>query len=303
MSYFCENAKKEMLVSPIRSRKSQLAFISAIFHTLGSIAVSRGKKIFTVKTDNQVLIDIIDDILFSMYRRKSEYDCDEGQMVIDGEHVQKMLLDCRILVMGELGEVFYRPGIAPEILTDSVAEATYLRGMFLGTGSISITKGYHLEFAFTNEFLATDCIMLLNKLGFDAKSVSRKDKTVVYFKDADTISDLLVRLGASISVLKLAEIMAERSVKKVANSLLNCDIANIDKTLKLSEQQTQAILFLQEGGHFDKLDDKLKNASLERIKFPDDSLAQLAKRMDISKSGLRHRLDKIVAIYSSLKQD
>lgn len=296
MRYFCENAKSEMLGAALRSRRSKLAFMSAIFHTLGSIALAGGSRIFTVKTENEALINVIDDILFSMYRKKSQYDYDDKQMIIFGSHVQKMLIDCRILVVDDSGEANYQPGIASEILADPMAEATYLRGMFFGTGSISITKGYHLEFAFTNDFLASDCIMLLQKQGFSAKRVVRKDKTVVYFKDADVISDVLARLGATMSVLKLADIMAERSVNKMANSQLNCDIANIDKTLKLSSIQIEAIKTLQRTGQFDCMDDKLKEAAAVRLEHPDDSLSQLAKSMDISKSGLRHRLDKIVAI-------
>lgn len=296
MSHFCENAKTEMLKAPFRSRRSQLAFLSAIFHTIGSLIISSGNRTFAVKTTNLALKLVMDDILMQLYRSTSTYDSEENLVIIQGDFVQNLLLETRILSRDASGEISYDPGINPEILADPNAEMSYLRGMFLGAGSMSVIKGYHLEFAFTNNFLASDCVMLLSKHGIIAKTVAHKDKTVVYIKNVDTISDLLARLGAVKSVLTLADIVVERSANRVANSKFNCDIANIDRIVNSSTKYTTAIAKLKENGSYESLDDKLKIVAEFRIKNADISLDALSVLVGISKSGLRHRLDKILAL-------
>ncbi len=287
----------------MRSRRTQTAFLSAVIHTIGSLGISQGQKRVTLKTDNLGIKTIVDDILYGFYKSNSVYDYDESQIEIAGDYVERLLLDCRILVWGSDGETHYEAGIDEDILTDPQAISAYLRGVFLGCGSISIIKGYHLEFALSNSVLASDTMKLLNSLQLKAKTIEHNNKTVVYIKDAEIIGDVLAMLGATKAVLKLADTVATRSVTKVANSRLNCDMANIDKTVMSAEKQLASIQFLKNNGMFCHLDSKLQDACLQRELNPTDSLSMLSQKAGISKSGLRHRLDKIVSLATQASKE
>lgn len=183
----------------------------------------------------------------------------------------------------------------------------YVRGVFLGSGSLSVpdtqskrSGGYHLEFTFGGEDAANDVISVLAGYGIWAHLTVRNDKYVVYVKDSENVSDCLALLGAEKTVLKLNETMAALAFKSDITRRTNCDIANINRSIDASLGVTEAIAKIECGGAFDTLDEKLKAAATARRENPDASLAELANILGISKSGLKHRLDRLVDIADKL---
>ncbi|MCL2255339.1 MAG: DNA-binding protein WhiA [Firmicutes bacterium] len=173
-------------------------------------------------------------------------------------------------------------------------EKAFLSATFLWTGSISISHGYHLEFKVHEEEMADDIVRAMDKFGVEAKKIIHQNKFVVYVKGAEKVTDALAALGAPKAVLSLHEITVLKNVRAKANRLSNYDVSNINKSLVSSHEQIEAIKKLQERGVFDTLDEKLKEVAEAREKNPSASYEELAGMLGISKSGLRHRLNKIL---------
>ena len=176
-----------------------------------------------------------------------------------------------------------------------------LKGSFLSNGYISDpNKDYHLEILFKSKTIAEYFIKLLSVIDFTPKilkrEISKKNIYVVYIKEADQISFFLSILGASSSLIKFEEIRVEKDVKNNINRNINCEVANLSKTIKSSVTQINAIEKIKRLNKFEDLTDKLKEVVMLRENNKEESLESLAKMINISKSGLKHRLDKLVQI-------
>ena len=176
-----------------------------------------------------------------------------------------------------------------------------LKGAFLGSGCIvDPNLDYHFEVTFKNKACADYFIHLLSVLDFMPRIVKRKKIYNVYIKDSDQISLFLSLIGASNAMLKFEQIRVEKEVKNNINRSINCETANLAKTIKSSVAQIDAINKLKANGVFETLNDKLKYTANLRLKYPNESLEFISKKTEekgyITKSGLKHRLDKIIAI-------
>ena len=300
MNSFCEDAKAEILAVPLRARRSRIAFVSALARTAGTLVFSGGQKCLVIRTPNAALKDRILQLLTDIYGSGAEFSETRDSVTVEGTVLEKVLQDLKIFVLQDDGELAYESGIHRDFLVGGVSEA-YLRGLFLGAGAVSLKPGYHLEFAFTNGFLAADCVVFLEKSGFGAKTVARKDKTVVYIKESEKVSDLLAYMGAAKAVMKLNGVAVSRDANRITNRRLNCDLANIDKTVILSGNQAEAISVLAESGVLERLDGKLKETARLRLAYPEMSLSDLAGLLGISKSGIRNRLQKLTEIAKEMK--
>lgn len=173
----------------------------------------------------------------------------------------------------------------------------FLRGLFVSFGNItSPDKGYHMEFSMMSEDEAKAVTELLNSQGFFPKTTKRKNRYVVYFKNTGEIEDLLCKIGANSAAFELMNSKIVSEIRNNANRQVNCDAANINKTLNASKRHIEAIRLINEAGVYNELSEDLKEAALLRSQFPEATLAQLGMKFSppISKSGVNHRLEKIV---------
>lgn len=189
--------------------------------------------------------------------------------------------------------------------------SAYVRGMFLGCGSFSVRGaeqadsqkgggGYHLEFSFVSESLADELAELLAKKDISVRKMVRGDKYVVYAKDSESVGNCLALMHADKTVLKLADTVVTLSMKKDINRRNNCDIANMTRVANAAVDVTAAIEKISRIVGLNTLPPKLLEAADARINSPDLSLGDLAYELGISKSGLKHRYDKIIEIASKL---
>lgn len=180
-----------------------------------------------------------------------------------------------------------------------------LKGAFLSTGCIvDPNLDYHFELVIKNKACADYIFNLLSVLEFTPKIIKRKKSNnyMLYIKDSEQISYFLSMLEANNAMLKFEQIRVEKDVKNQINRTTNCQTANIAKTIKSSVIQIEAIEKIKRKGKFDTLSDKLKYTANLRLKYKNESLdyiSKITKNSDnekdyISKSGLKHRLDKIV---------
>ena len=182
-----------------------------------------------------------------------------------------------------------------------------IKGAFLSSGCITNpNNSYHFEIALKNKACSEFLINLLAFLEFTPKLIKREklSQYVVYIKDSEQISLLLNLMEASKSLLDFENIRVEKDVKNNINRTVNCETANLTKTVNASLKQIDAINKIKRHNRFNTLDEKLKEVADIRIKFKDESIdflsKELSKKEKISKSGVKHRLDKIIKIADSL---
>lgn len=174
-----------------------------------------------------------------------------------------------------------------------------IRGMFLGSGSINNPeKKYHFEIVLKNKENLEFANELLKKLNINSKMLITEKKYSLYIKEGEEISKILALLGANKAVMKFEEIRVQREMRGKVNRIVNCETANLNKTINASIEQIAAIKKLQKDGEFSKLDDKLKEIAMLRLENPDLPLIDLGKMLKepVGKSGVNYRLKKIMEI-------
>lgn len=180
-------------------------------------------------------------------------------------------------------------------------EKAYIRGVFLGSGSINNPHNkYHIEIILNNNKNTEYIIEILKKYGINFKvlyaSNKNKAKNSIYSKDGEEISKFLAFIGASSAVLKFEEIRVYRDMRNNVNRIVNCETANLAKTVDASVKQINAINKLKETGKFNDLPDNLKELANLRIENPESSLIELGKMLKepLGKSGVNYRMKRII---------
>ena len=172
----------------------------------------------------------------------------------------------------------------------------YIRGAFLGSGYINNPeKDYHLEVIFKNIDFAKRAIDFLNDYSIKA-NILHKPKTIsIYIKDSDEISKFLAFIGANSAVLRFEEIRVIRDMKNNVNRLVNCETANLNKTISASVEQIDIIKKLRKTRKFDKLPNDLKEIAILREKNPEATLEELGKMLEkpIGKSSVSNRFKRL----------
>ena len=171
-----------------------------------------------------------------------------------------------------------------------------IRGIFLGSGSVNNPENkYHLEMILSTQESANIIKELLEKAEIHLKEMKRKSGFSLYLKEGEEISKLLAFIGANSAVLKFEEIRVLRDMKNNINRKVNCETANLSKTITAAVKQINAIQKLQKEGKFENLPDSLKEIAILRLENPDASLIELGQMLKepIGKSGVNHRLKQL----------
>lgn len=172
----------------------------------------------------------------------------------------------------------------------------FVRGIFLGSGSVNNPENkYHLEMILNIKQNAKIVKELLEKMQINMKEMQRKSGYSLYLKEGEEISKFLALIGANSAVLKFEEIRVLRDMKNNINRKVNCETANLSKTINAAVKQIEAIKTLQKEGKFERLSDNLKEIALLRLENPDASLTELGQMLKnpIGKSGVNHRLKQL----------
>ncbi|MDO4515794.1 MAG: DNA-binding protein WhiA [Bacillota bacterium] len=189
------------------------------------------------------------------------------------------------------------------LLEETHCRQAFLRGAFLAGGSVTDPlKGYHLELSTTHRSVSREMTTLLLELGYAPKEVVRKANYITYFKQSEAVEDLLTAIGAPVSAMELMNAKAEKLLRNGVNRRVNCEAANVDKTVDAALEQRRAIQAIREAGVFDDLTPKLREAAQLREAYPELSLSQLAGLCDppVTKSSLSHRLRKLIELSGKL---
>ena len=184
------------------------------------------------------------------------------------------------------------------VVEEDCCKAAFLRGAFLSGGSVTDPgKGYHFELATTHQSVARQGYTLIQEvMGFAPKSAKRGGGQVLYLKQSDQISDMLIYLGAHIAAMGIMEAKMEKELNNKVNRRCNCDDANTSKVVEAAQEQLASIRILRQRGIMEHLPSKLYQAAVAREENPAASLTELAAMMEppISKPAMNHRLKKLV---------
>jgi len=188
-------------------------------------------------------------------------------------------------------------------LKDMESRRAFLRGAFLGCGSVNKPQSdYHLEFMTTKENFADQIIRVLKMFRLNARKVERKEEFVVYLKEGDAVTSCLQIMGAQSALMNFENVRIMKDVRNTINRQVNCETANLQKTVNAAVRQLDAIRIIDKHQGLDSLPIRLYEAAILRQEFPDGSLQELVDayetkyKRELTKSGIGHRLRKLEAI-------
>ena len=183
------------------------------------------------------------------------------------------------------------------LLEDECCRTAFLRGAFLAGGSVTDPeKRYHLELTGSHAQASREMSALLTEMGFLPHSVRRSGSSVIYFKQSEHIEDLLTTIGAPAAAMDIMTAKVDKEIRNGANRAMNCDMANVNKTVDAALEQIAGIRRLESSGRLAQMPEKLRQAARLRLENPEMSLQQLAERCDppVSKSCMNHRMRKLM---------
>ena len=200
--------------------------------------------------------------------------------------------------------LMYNPTVKERLVRKDCCKKSYLRGVFLGSGSLSDPQNsYHLEIVTNSEEYSESLVKFMESMGLEPKISSRKQNLVVYFKESEQIILFLGLIGAHNALLKLEDIRIQKEMRNNINRMMNCEIANINKTVTAAARQVENIKLIAEKIGFAKLPYQLRAVAEARLANPEVSLKELGELMEppLGKSGINHRMRKIEEIADDLR--
>ena len=191
------------------------------------------------------------------------------------------------------------------VVQQSCCKRAYIRGAFLASGSISDPeKGYHLEIVYPDERKAQQLQTIIRSFSVDAKIVQRKKSYVVYVKEGAQIVDMLAVMEANVALMDLENIRILKEMRNSVNRKVNCETANINKTVNAAVKQMEDIKLIQQVMGFEQLSDGLAQIAELRMQYPEATLKELGMMLSpqVGKSGVNHRLRKLSALADELRE-
>jgi DNA-binding protein WhiA len=192
----------------------------------------------------------------------------------------------------------------PRLIKSACCRRAFLRGAFLGAGSISDPKkGYHMEFVCSGKDKAEQLKSVIQGFDIEAKIVVRKKYYVVYLKEGAGIVDLLNVMEAHVALMDLENLRIIKEMRNSINRRVNCETANISKTVNAAARQIEEIEYLRDHYGLKKLPDSLREMAELRLEYPDAPLKELGEYLDppVGKSGVNHRLRKLSELAEKLR--
>ncbi len=286
---FSGEVKEELAKNISPARHCQLAEFAAIMNFCGQFGRDKdGRYTIGFQTENEALVKKGFTLLKKLFNIEPEIG----------------------LTQQEVQDIVRKAGDAQEPVSrltvkNNCCKRAFLRGAFLSIGSISDPqKGYHLEFVCTTEKKAEQLQDMIREFDIEAKIILRKKYYVVYLKEGSAIVDLLNVCGAPVSLMNLENLRILKEMRNSVNRRVNCETANISKTVSASARQIRDIEYIREHYGFSKLPDSLRRMAEVRLDNPDAPLKELGEYLvpPVGKSGVNHRLRKLSELADKLRE-
>lgn len=307
---FSSDVKKELLKKSDYTRHCNIAELSSIVNVCGKFFYSKDNLKVKIQTENINVVKKTNHLINSLFHLEIDF------VVVQNEHsnrksyiltIENFAYDLLLMtgIMSKNDNVIeIEKRVEPLIVKKDCCKKAYIRGAFLVSGSvIDPKKAYHLEFVNTDLGLSKALSDIINYFGLYSKIIERKGYFVVYLKEGEQIVDLLNIIGAHISLLEFENVRIIKDVRNKVNRIVNCETANINKTVKASIIQVDNINFIDKTKGLSYLSKQLEEVAKIRLSFPDSTLKEIGEMLlpPVSKSGVNHRLKKINEIAENLK--
>lgn len=306
---FSSRCKDEISRLNLEKRCCVIAELAALIRTTGYISI-KGYNKFEIEfvMENAAVVRRIFKMIKYLYNTNSQITVKRTNRLkkhnnysvkINEEDVKKLLVDTKLSKDSKINILEFNYGIPESLVEDNCCKRAYIRGAFLGCGSISDPeKSYHAEFVSNKQNHCHDLELLINNYDLGAKSIIRKELYITYLKDSEKIVDLLNVMSAYNSLLNIENIRAIKETRNNINRVVNCETANLSKIVDTSVRQKNSIKILQKHNVINKLPKGLRELAYLRLDNEDASLKELGEMLDppLGKSGVNHRLKKIEKI-------
>lgn len=310
MSFSSELKEELSKVSTKNDNKAKLAELSGYLITNCVIAKVDNEFVLKMTTENSASIRRVYNAFRSLYNVIPTTNIDEK---IEGKDT---LFELIVSDKNDLQKIFNNSWINIDVNLQIIIDdnneiknsencmRSFLRGVFMGSGSVADPKNAnHLEIIMDNEQNANFIISILTVFNIITKKMKRKNKFVIYIKDAETISNFLIIIGSNRGTIAYEEARTLKNYKNYMNRKDNCETANWDKMAKAASIQQIDILAIKEAKAFEKLPAKLKQIANLRMKYPMAGLEEIGNMLEpkLSKAGVSHRFKKLHEIANEIR--
>lgn len=295
---------KEELAQVISSpRHCQLAELAALVQFCGHIEEDGS---LLVQSENPLVIRKCFTLLKKTFKieavAKSQMQTQNYRLFVTGEDAFRVLEALKIC--DTAGHLMMRHLTDPVLIKNSCCKRAYLRGCYMAVGSMSDPyKSYHLELVCGLQAQAEQLLKILHDFSLDAKMIIRKKYHVVYMKEGENIADFLNITEAHKALMEFENTRIYKGMRNMVNRKVNCEAANITKTVNAATRQVEDIRLIREKMGLEGLPEPLRQMAYVRLENPQASLGELGKLLDppVGKSGVNHRLRKLGELVKELK--
>lgn len=295
---------KEELAQVISSpRHCQLAELAALVQFCGHIEEDGS---LLVQSENPLVIRKCFTLLKKTFKieavAKSQMQTQNYRLFVTGEDAFRVLEALKIC--DTAGHLMMRHLTDPVLIKNSCCKRAYLRGCYMAVGSMSDPyKSYHLELVCGLQAQAEQLLKILHDFSLDAKMIVRKKYYVVYMKEGENIADFLNITEAHKALMEFENTRIYKGMRNMVNRKVNCEAANITKTVNAATRQVEDIRLIREKMGLEGLPESLRQMVYVRLENPQASLGELGKLLDppVGKSGVNHRLRKLGELAKELK--
>lgn len=295
---------KEELAQVISSpRHCQLAELAALVQFCGHIEEDGS---LLVQSENPLVIRKCFTLLKKTFKieavAKSQMQTQNYRLFVTGEDAFRVLEALKIC--DTAGHLMMRHLTDPVLIKNSCCKRAYLRCCYMAVGSMSDPyKSYHLELVCGLQAQAEQLLKILHDFSLDAKMIIRKKYHVVYMKEGENIADFLNITEAHKALMEFENTRIYKGMRNMVNRKVNCEAANITKTVNAATRQVEDIRLIREKMGLEGLPEPLRQMAYVRLENPQASLGELGKLLDppVGKSGVNHRLRKLGELAKELK--
>lgn len=310
---FSSKSKNELTRIRTEGRCCNRAVLSGIIRVSGALEFGGYNAMnLRIVTENPAVARLVFILLKKTYKLHTELIMKENK-VLNKHHSYEMFIEKANDILTDLGILKFdgesytlNDRMPKEIIKKNCCKKAYLRGIYLGGGSLSAPeRSYHLELITHNEVFANDLINFINdNYDLGTKVTTRKKNYIVYLKESEKIVDFLNIIGAHQTLLEYENIRIVKQMRNNVNRVVNCETANLTKTADAAYEHIQAINSIEKSVGLDYLDDKLREIAEVRVENPEATLKELGEMIvpPIGKSGVNHRLKKIMELADQISK-
>lgn len=309
---FSSEVKEELSRLAVQGRHCQIAELSAIISMCGRVLADEKEQYqIQIHTENVYVARKYFTLLRKSFNIRADVSVRRGRKNrLYTVAVNDKTASCRILqatrLIDENHEIREDLSLhSNQVVQMECCRRAFLRGAFLAVGSISDPeKSYHLELVCTTERKAEQLLEIMKRFGLDGKQILRKHNYVVYLKDGEQIVDALNIMGAHIALMEMENVRIVKDIRNSVNRKLNCEMANITKTVTAANKQVADIEFLAGKIGLEALPENLREIARLRLEYPDATLVELGEMLypPVGKSGVNHRLRRLGNLAKELQE-